>query len=476
MSRVLVVDDESSMRRVIGLILKQDGHEIAEAAGVVDAREALASSRFDVVLCDQKMKDGDGKQVLASVMDADPELPVVMITAHATVELAVEVMRLGAFDFISKPFEAEAVRMVVSRACERTALRRESHLLKEQVRRLTPDRTLLGKSAAIERVKDYIDRVAKTNATVLITGETGTGKELVARALHEASGGTRGAGPFVAVNCAGLVDTLLESELFGHEKGAYTGADRARAGLFEAADGGTLFLDEAGEMSLPLQAKLLRVLTDGNVQRVGSRTAKKVDVRLIVATHRDLKKRVAEGTFREDLYYRVAVVPIEVPPLRERLEDLPVLVEHFLTTVARELKRPALVASPMALAKLKEYHFPGNVRELRNLIERAVILARGTQIEAEDFPVEIADGANGGFGGTGSGGVPGSRDSISGLPLSIDMRNYLEEIEQKLILRALENSGGVQAEAARKLNVSRSDLAYKLKKYEIQPLSAQARE
>jgi DNA-binding NtrC family response regulator len=303
-----------------------------------------------------------------------------------------------------------------------------------------------------------IARVAPTNATVLITGETGTGKELVARAIHKSS--PRAQKPFIPVNCAAFTETLLESELFGHEKGAFTGADRMRQGLFEAAHEGTLFLDEAGEMSPATQAKLLRVLTDGKVLRVGSTKPRDVDVRVLVATHRDLEERAKQGTFRQDLYYRLAVVPISLPPLRKRQEDIPGLCELFCREVSRELKVPMRLISQKAVERLKRYDFPGNTRELRNLIERALILSVGPELGPDDLPLARTDE-------TTAVERDGNLSWIASMPEAVDLREFLEEAEKGLILRALKSSDGVQAEAARRLQLSRSDLAYKLTKYQI---------
>lgn len=449
MSRILIVDDEANMRRILSVMLSARGHEVTEADGVASAGVLLSERSFDVVLTDQKMQDGQGLQVIAAAKEADPLLPVIMLTAHATVELAVEAMRQGAFDFVSKPFSRDVVEAVVQRALERVGLHRENRLLREQVRQLASTDELLGESEPMRQVKAFISKVAPTNATTLITGETGTGKELAARQIHRQS--LRAAAPFVAINCASLAETLLESELFGHEKGAFTGADRTRIGLFESADGGTLFLDEAAEMSLALQAKLLRVLADGQVQRVGGRGSKKVDVRLVFATHRDLASRVREGLFREDLYYRIAVVPIELPPLRRRLDDLPLLATHFLQLITREIKAPERELSAAAMVKLATYGYPGNVRELRNILERACILTHHDMIEPSDLLLGRASHAQ----------------ETPPLPDQIDLREFLEQTEQQLITRAIRNANGVQAEAARQLGLSRSDLAYKIKKYGI---------
>ena len=456
MARILVVDDEASMRRVLAVLLGEGGHTVVEAGGLKEALAALESSPLDLVITDQRMDDGTGLDVLAACAESDPVMPVVLLTAYATVELAVDAMRAGAFDFIAKPFRPEVVRAVVKRAVEHVELVRENELLKDEIRRLGASDEILGHSPSVQEIHRKIVRVAPTNATVLITGETGTGKELVARALHR--GSPRAGNAFVAINCAAIPESLLESELFGHEKGSFTGADRARQGLFEAAHQGTLFLDEAGEMPLALQAKLLRVLTDSQILRVGARTPRTVDVRIVAATHRDLQQRVREGLFREDLYYRLAVVPIEVPPLRERRDDIPLLVEYFLGRVARDLNTRARAIEPAALAKLVRYEFPGNVRELRNLIERACILATGDRIRADDFLLGTGDAAA---------EPEAARAWLESLPERIDLRATLEEIERELILRALQSAEGVQAEAARQLGVSRSDLAYKMRKYSI---------
>src|SRR6516225_1079196 len=368
MGRILIVDDEPHMRRVLAVNLREQQHAVKESAGVREARQSILAEDFDVIITDQKMPDGEGLEVLAAALEADPAISVVVITAFATVELAVESMRQGAFDFITKPFQPEVVLATVSRAVERTRLLRENDLLKGAVVRLEGSSEIFGESAAMQAVREMIGRVAPTGATVLITGETGTGKELVARAIHKS--GPRASKPFVPVNCAAFTETLLESELFGHEKGAFTGADRARQGLFEAA-----------------QAKLLRVLTDGQVVRIGTTQPRKVDVRLLAATHRDLLERVHEGLFREDLFYRLAVVPIPIPPLRQRREDIPKLCDLFLNQVALDLKLPRRRLSREALAKLLRYDFPGNVRELRNLIERASILSVTDPIREESFPL-----------------------------------------------------------------------------------------
>jgi DNA-binding NtrC family response regulator len=462
MGRILLVDDEPNMRRLLASNLRVDQHQIWDADGVEVAQRLLAANDFDVVITDQKMPDGEGLTVLASAHENDPTLPVVLLTAVATIELAVESMRQGAFDFLTKPFQPEVVRATVRRACERTRLLRENILLKDAVVRLEGTSEIYGESAAVRDVRERIARVAPTHATVLITGETGTGKELVARAIHRNS--PRATKPFVAVNCAAFTETLLESELFGHEKGAFTGADRQRQGLFEAAHEGTLFLDEAGEMSLAAQAKLLRVLTDGQVLRVGSTRPRRVDVRVLVATHRNLEQRVKEGTFREDLFYRLAVVPIHIPPLRERPDDISGLSDVFCLQLATELKMPRRRLTVEALQNLQQYRFPGNLRELRNLIERAYILSSNQEIGADDLPVT----QNKSLPTNGNGNVHNAGLSIP-FADSFDLTGVLESAEKELIVRTLNSTRGAQAEAARRMGLSRSALAYKLTKYGIRP-------
>lgn len=460
MAKILIVDDEPSMRRILVTNLRRDGHVLVEASGAHEARTLLARETFDVVLTDQKMPDGTGLDVLQAVQDASAATSVVFLTAVGTLELAVESMRAGAFDFLTKPFAPDAVRAAVARACERTALLQENAVLRTTVGKLEGAGEILGSSPAMQAVREVIARVAKTNSTVLITGETGTGKELVARAIHRNS--TRSRNPFIAVNCASVTETLLESELFGHEKGAFTGADKPRAGLFEAAHEGTLFLDEIGEMSPAAQAKLLRVLADGEIQRVGSTITRHVDVRVLAATHRDLHENVCQGSFREDLFYRLAVLPVHLPPLRERREDLPELCQILTGRIAAEVKVPARPLSAAAVARLAEYPFPGNVRELRNLLERALILGQHTELQPDDFPLQSAP-------------VPPLRvngeltleQMAAQLPAQLDLRETLSRLERTLILVALDRSNGVQAQAARLLGMSRSDLGYKVGKYAI---------
>lgn len=459
MARVLIVDDERPLRRLLKGVLEDAGHEVLEAAGVSVAREVLTSAVVDVVVTDQRMPDGSGVELLSFAHELDSSLPVVMMTAYASVDLAVEVMRAGAFDFIAKPFQPEVVRSCIKRAAEQARLQRDNQRLSGEIRQLrTSD--LIGESRGMLAVKAQIQKVAPTRATVLIHGETGTGKELVARAIHD--GSPRATAPFIAVNCAALAETLLESELFGHEKGAFTGADRARSGLFEAADGGTLFLDEAGDMPPSLQSRLLRVLMDGRFSRVGSNHERRVDVRVIVASHRDLLQAVRDGRFREDLYYRLAVFTISLPALRDRCEDIEAVAEALLVKIRRELATEARRLSSEALTALKRYAFPGNVRELRNILERAAILADGEDIMASHLALGGAQGESPERGGTPDGLAAALLQGMLG---EGGLKGALEEIERAVVVRALVDAGGVQAEAARRLGMSKSDFFYRVQKY-----------
>jgi DNA-binding NtrC family response regulator len=458
MGKVLIVDDEPSMRRIVKANLRQDSHTSVEASSPSEASALLLKENFDVVLTDQKMAGGSGLDVLRAVQESDPTTSVIFLTAVGTVELAVESMRQGAFDFLTKPYVLDVMLATIRRACERTALLRENAVLRTTVRKLEGADEIIGESKSICVVRELIARVAQASSTVLITGETGTGKELVARAIHRNS--PRANRPFIAINCAAVTETLLESELFGHERGAFTGAEKARNGLFEAAHEGTLFLDEVAEMSPAAQAKLLRVLANGEIQRVGSTTLRKVDVRVLAATHRDLQTRVHGGQFREDLFYRLAVVPIQLPPLRERKEDIEDLCQMLCARIAREMKVPSKQLSVGAVAKLRSYAFPGNIRELANLLERALILGQDFELQPEDFPLQ-------------PGAAPSSRSGTevtiellaAQLPEQLDLREMLAKLERSLIERAINSSGGVQAEAARRLGLSRSDLGYKVGKY-----------
>lgn len=440
--RILILEDDPLLGTVLAERFRHEGWDPVLCTRVAEARAALDAAEPDVVLSDLRLPDGNGVDFLR---ESAPRVgsAFVMMTAHATVPSAVEALKLGAKDYLEKPFTLDRAVATVRQALELTALRREVAAARDSSS--LAGSNVIGESAKMQEVFALLRRLASADtATVLIEGESGTGKGAIAQALHRM--GRRAAGPFVNVQCAALPETLMESELFGHEKGSFTGADRSKQGLFEAAHRGTLFLDEAGEMSLNLQAKLLRVLTEGQLTRVGATTPRKVDVRIIVATHRDLLGRVRSGDFREDLYYRLAVVPIAVPPLRDRREDIPSLVRYLLRVTARELKVGERGISAEAIEKLRQYDFPGNVRELRNLIERANILATGNEISAHDLFLQ--------------------EPSPAVTPFEqIDLPRAVEAYERSLIARALDAAGGVQAEAARRLGVSRSDLAYKIKKH-----------
>ncbi|NUM52721.1 MAG: sigma-54-dependent Fis family transcriptional regulator [Candidatus Hydrogenedentes bacterium] len=440
------------MRRVLALLLAEDGHTIVQAEGAQQALRFLSQEMFDVVLTDHRMPDGKGLDVIDACTDVSPYLPVIMITSFASIDLAVDAMRHGAFDFIAKPFEPDAVRAAVRRAIDHCKVQRENSLLRSEVHRIkSGGDEFLGTSAPIRCLREQIVRVAPTDTTVLILGETGTGKELVSRTIHAMS--LRAQMPFIAVNCAAMPESLLESILFGHEKGAFTGANQAKQGLFEAAHGGSLFLDEIGEMPFALQAKLLRFFTNGEVLRVGAHTPRHVDVRLLLATNRNLEDMVKTGGFRQDLYYRIAVVPLTVPPLRDRRDDIPGLVEHFLRIVRTELNLPVRSITPSALAALQAYSFAGNVRELRNLIERAYILGSGDEITLEDLPIPQAAGEDG--------EAPASEPPEG----EINLREYIDRTERTIVERTLRECAGNQSEAARRLCLSRSDMNYRVRKF-----------
>jgi DNA-binding NtrC family response regulator len=459
MVRILVVEDEPNMRKLLLMNLRGEGHSIVETDCVREGLAALQSNDFDVILTDQRLPDGEGLEILTALTSSGSPTAVIVLTAYGSVELAVETMRKGAFDFLTKPFSTENLKAVVQRAVRHTFLRRENELLRNAVGNLAGQAEIRGNGAKMTRLKELIARVGPTEATVMISGETGTGKELVARAIHKASG--RASKPLISVNCAAFSETLLESELFGHEKGSFTGADRVRFGLFETAHQGTLFLDEAGEMSPAAQAKLLRVLAEGKITRVGSTIARDVNVRVLVATHRNLLKEVEEGRFRQDLYYRLAIVPLTVPPLRERAEDIPELADYLLRQISSELKIGHCWLHPDVLRRLMSYSFPGNIRELRNLLERACILSNQSEIDWIDLPEPTAAQA-----------ATSRNDSVPSitalsLPEEFHLRSTLATWERSVIEQMLLKTKGAKAEAARRLGLSKSDLSYKLVKYGI---------
>ncbi len=445
--RVLIVEDEAGIRLALTGLLRREGYEVVQCERGDDALARLEAEAFDFVLTDLALGSGpSGLDVLRSSRERQPETPVVMITAHGNEKIAVEAMKLGAEDYVPKPFDNDEIRLVVRRALERTRLARENRELRARLERDFGMGNLVGRGAAMKRVFETIRKVAETDLTVLIRGESGTGKELVAQALHEAS--ARKGGPFVAVNCAAISRELVESELFGHEKGAFTGADARRAGRFEAADGGTIFLDEIGDMAPDTQAKVLRVLQERRFERVGGGQPIEVDVRVVAATHRDLEKDVAADRFREDLYYRLKVVELQLPPLRERPEDLPALAERFLAEVAGRLGRPQKRLSTGALGRLVRHGWPGNVRELRNVIEQAAVLSAGEEIEADEL------------------GLTGPETEAAAgeaVPFPEAKRAAVERFERDFLLRALRAHDGNISRTAETIGMVRQSLQLKIR-------------
>jgi DNA-binding NtrC family response regulator len=441
MSRILVIEDEPIIRTELRRLLTRAGHDVAEAGAVHEAAADYELDTFDLILSDLRLPGAPGTDVIAKA----PGVPVLIMTSYATVRSAVEAMKLGAVDYIAKPFDHDELLLQVERVLREGRLTRQNAALKREVERVYAVGGIVGHCAAMRDVFERIRKVAASPATVLVLGESGTGKELVARALHAQS--PRHDGPLVAVNCAAIPESLLESELFGHEKGAFTGAQAAHAGLVESADGGTLFLDEIGELPAPAQARLLRMLQDGEVRRVGATRPRKVDTRIIAATHRDLPKRVQEGSFRQDLYFRLRVVEIKLPPLRERGEDVPALARHLLEKACQRLHRPPATFSPEALMAITTHPWPGNVRELENAIERAVILADGPLITPGLLSLE--PGGNGAF-ETPELPEPGLGIEGSASPDS------LEEYFRRFVLEHQDKLG--ETELARRLGISRKAL------------------
>jgi len=448
--RVLVVDDEPKMQRVLEIMLKRMGHEALLASDGQAALTIAQSLPLDLVLTDLRMPGLDGIALLSALRDLGSTAPVIIMTAHGTVESAVEAMKRGAYDYILRPFDVDAVELVVTRALALERVQRENQFLREEVERGWGD--FVGRSAAMQQVYDLIRSVAPSNASVLIAGESGTGKELAAHAIHRAS--PRKEALFVPINCAAIPAEVLESELFGHTKGAFTGAHKDRVGKFAMADGGTIFLDEITEMQPALQAKLLRVLQDNVVERLGSDRGQPVDIRVIAATNQDVSRVLRAGTFREDLYYRLNVVTVEMPPLRQRVEDIPILVEHFLEKHGRTLGYAHLHITSSALACLQSYLWPGNVRELANVIERAAVLSRGATIDLPQLPRELV-----------------AAPALIPAPVAPTVSSQLalvpavEQFERELIQEALQRTDGNKAKAARLLAVSERTLWYKAKKY-----------
>jgi len=451
-ARVLVCEDEANFREMLGVLLRRAGYHVESVGSVQDAVARIrGSTAFHAVITDLALPDGSGMEVLATVRERDDSTQVLVITAYGTTELAVQAMRLGAYDFITKPFRNHELLALLEKALEKRGLVDENRILRAKVaEQQKPTFGVIARSPAMQRVMDLVRRVAPSRTNVLITGESGTGKEMIARALHELS--ERAARPFVAVNCGALPESLMESELFGHEKGAFTGATARHEGLFRAAEGGTLFLDEIGELAPALQVKLLRALQDRKVRPVGGHREIEIDVRVIAATNRDLEKEVAEGRFRSDLFYRLNVIRVHLPPLRERPEDIPALAEHFLRKhAAMEGKR--LTFSNAALRWITAQDYPGNVRELENVIERAVALAAGNEVTLDDLLVERGKVA--------AGPVVAPVEIGPGF----DLDRWLGELERTLLLRALEQTMGNQTAAAKLLGMTFRSFRYRLRKY-----------
>ena len=448
---ILLVDDEIKIRRALSTALRDEGHEVVEAASGREAQRQLTQQPFDLVVIDNRMPEMSGLDVIRELSTSTPdsERPqIVMMTAHATIESAIEAMKLGAFDYLQKPFEVDELIVVVRRALEHQRLRRQHRYLLSERRDEFNQYGIVGRSDRIQAVIQTAELVAESKSTVLITGETGTGKEMVARAIHDRS--AQRDMPLIKVNCAAIPETLLESELFGHRRGAFTGATANKKGKFELADGGTIFLDEIGTMSQSLQVKLLRVLQEREFEPLGSERTQQVDVRVIAATNRDLQDLVAKGEFAEDLFYRLNVIPIAVPPLRERREDIPVLVDHFLRKHAVRAGKQIDTVEDAALQALRAYDWPGNVRELENTVERAVVLSTDGTITTRTLSVPTA----------------APSQASNGLP-SPNLHENLEWVERETIRRALEVSGGVKKAAAERMGISQRALSHYLSKHRI---------
>ena len=457
---VLVLDDEKRQQEILALILRDAGMEVATTGSPAQALQMLQDHDYDVVLTDLRMPGMDGIEFLQSAKKVRPEQIVIVITAHGAVPSAVDAMKKGAFHYLTKPLNRDELILVLERALAQANLVRDNQLFRSQLRERDSLDNMVGNHEKMQEVFRLIRKVAPTNTTVLIYGESGAGKELVARAIHQQSG--RADRPMLSLNCAAIPETLLESELFGYERGAFTGAVARKKGMLEEASGSSLFLDEVGDLGLPLQGKLLRALQEREIQRLGSNERIRLDVRIISATHRDLKKMIAEQTFREDLYYRLNTFPLVVPPLRERVTDIPLLVRHFLEKHrppgAETVKRVA----PKAMKRLLEHNWPGNVRELESAIERAIILSEADTIDETDLPPEVL--------------APRSKGAELDWLRMPDEGVDFEEVEKRLLIQAMERSGGVVAKAARLLGLTYRTLSYRLEKYGLQPAAKESEE
>jgi len=449
-NRILVVDDDTAHRTMLHALIGGWGYEVSEADDGSTAISEVRERSYDLVLMDVRMLKVSGIEALSEIKSFNPAVPVIIMTAYSSVEAAVDAIKQGAYDYLTKPLDFDKLKLSLERAMEHIHLKEENRLLKENLGISFDRRNITGRSPAMVKLLDTVALVAPSEATVLITGESGTGKELIAGAIHFNS--ARKEGPFVKINCAAITDTLLESELFGHEKGSFTGADRRKEGRFIQANGGSILLDEISEMPLTMQVKLLRVLQEREITRVGGENAVKTDVRVIAATNRDLKEMVTSGAFREDLYYRLNVVSLNTPPLRDRSEDIPLLAQNFLDMFAEKNRKKIKGFTPAAMDGIVKYGWPGNVRELMNAVERAVVLARSEYIDEDDLPDVKKHSEE----------TPGSvRPEMADMPL--------EEIEKVSILRTLESLRGNKSETARRLGITRRTLHKKLKKYGVMP-------
>jgi len=452
---VLVVDDDSAHRTMLKTLIGGWGYAVSEADDGSTAVEKIKEAAFDLVLMDVRMVKVSGLEALETIKAVNPAIPVIIMTAYSSVETAVKALKQGAHDYLTKPLDFDKLRLTIERAMEHTRLKEENRLLRETLGQQFDSQNIIGKSPAMLRLLETVSQVAPSEATVLISGESGTGKELIAGAIHFNS--LRKDGPFVKINCAAITETLLESELFGHEKGAFTGADRRKEGRFRQAHGGTLLLDEVSEMSLMMQVKLLRALQEREFNRVGGEATIQVDVRVIAATNKDLMEQIDDGAFREDLYYRLNVVELEVPPLSHRKEDIPLLAQHFLATFVAKNRKEIKGFTPQAMDNLIRYDWPGNVRELMNAVERGVVLARTDYLDVTDFAFMR------------SSMLQTDRDSADSAALSVKGDAPLEEIEKAAILSTLQAAGGNKSEAARRLGITRKTLHKKLKAYGVMP-------
>ena len=448
---ILIVDDEKGQRDILFTILDKEGYRITPAPSVREALHRLDKEEFDLILSDLKLPGMSGMDLLDRVLTDNPEQCVIIMTAHGTVDSAVEAMKKGAFDYLEKPLERDNLLLTLRRAFEHITLLRENRVLQKKLESTRTIPNIIGENPKIREMYRIINKIAPTSSTVLIYGESGTGKELVARAIHE--GSSRKSNPFLAINCAAIPETLIESELFGHEKGSFTGANAREIGIFEAADSGTVFLDEVGEMNVAMQAKLLRALQEKEIRRVGGKTNIPIDVRIVAATNKDLEKEIRRGTFREDLFYRLNVIRITLPPLRERGSDIVTLAEHFVRKYSQSSGIPLKGISKGALKILMNYAWPGNVRQLESVIERGMLLAEGEQIEPQDLPAEV----RGELSATGSFQFDLPPEGIS-----------FEELERDLILKAMDRSGWVINKAAPLLGLSYKTLQYRLDKFGIE--------